>query len=319
MKRIGCIMPCYLGGATTIKTCVEVLKYVDYLVLVDDKCPNKTGEKVLQLLQHDERLKVVFNEHNMGVGASCKIGFKFLLQLDAEIIVKIDADGQMDPRLIPNLIQPILEGKSQAVKGNRFTSLDHLNSMPLIRLWGNLVLSFLNKLSSGYWELFDPTNGFIAFKGQVISRIPVDKLDNRYFFESDLLFRCSIENIVFSQLPMPSQYFGEVSSLRPLSEISRFSKRLICNFFKRICFQYYLLDFNIGSLELLGALIVFVSLLLNCLYVFLKGVLLHEYATPGEANLIGILSVFLMQLVLGFLYFDATQKPLMRRLSSVLD
>ena len=90
----------YLGGATTIKTYVEILKYIDYLVLVD-KCPNKTGEKVLQLLQHDERLSS-FNEHNMGVGAS-RNGIQFLLQLDAEIIVKIDADGQMDPRLIPKI------------------------------------------------------------------------------------------------------------------------------------------------------------------------------------------------------------------------
>ena len=125
--------------------------------------------------------------------------------------------------------------------------------MPKIRIAGNLGLSFLNKLSTGYWELFDPTNGFIAFKVSALERVRLDKVDNRYFFESDLLFQSALAQITFSQLPMKSVYGDEISSLRPMKEIRQIAGKHLINFFKRLVYQYFLLDFNAGSLELLGS------------------------------------------------------------------
>ena len=156
----------------------------------------------------------------------------------------------MNPYLIPALIQPIIEQKAEASKGNRFSSLDNIIAMPKIRIIGNLGLSFLSKLSTGYWELFDPTNGFIALKASAIKRVRIDKTDDRYFFESDLLFQCSLAQLTFSQLPMNSVYGDEISSLRPMREISRFAGRHLINFLKRLVYQYFVLDFNAGSLEL---------------------------------------------------------------------
>jgi len=115
-----------------------------------------------------------------------KSGFIYALKFNPEIVIKIDSDGQMDPVLIPKLIEPLLEGTSELTKGNRFTNPKSIKKMPIIRIIGNIGLGFITKLSTGYWELFDPTNGFIAFKASTLKKIRLKKTDDRYFFESDL-------------------------------------------------------------------------------------------------------------------------------------
>ncbi len=315
-SKIGCIIPCFRGGQDTINVISSALKYVDLVVLVDDKCPLNTGKNVKKFFQENNKLKVIFNKKNLGVGGATKKGIEYLLDLDFEIILKVDADGQINPKLIPFLIEPLINGEFDANKGNRFSSLDHILSMPLIRVIGNLGLSFLNKLSTGYWELFDPTNGFIAFKKSALKKVRLDKVDNRYFFESDLLFQCSLQNICFTQLPMKSIYSNEISSLQPLREIIRFGKQHFINLFKRIIYQYFLLDFNIGSFELFSGSIIGFILISFILKIYLKGIIDKQFATPGEANLIGLLSIITAQLLIGFLYYDSTQQPLMRRLKS---
>tara|TARA_B100000131_G_scaffold314567_1_gene351614 strand:+ start:87 stop:1055 length:969 start_codon:yes stop_codon:yes gene_type:complete len=314
--KIGCAIPCYKGGENTIKVIKDALNYVDFIVLVDDKCPFNTGMKIEKIYSNSERVKVLFNKKNLGVGGSCKKAMFFLQDRNFEIIVKVDADGQINPHLIPKLIEPIVKGDYDAAKGNRFSSLDHILSMPKIRVFGNLGLSFLNKLSTGYWELFDPTNGFIAFKNSALKKLRLDKVDNRYFFESDLLFQCSLNDICFTQMPMKSIYSNEVSSLKPIGEIIKFGRQHIINFFKRIIYQYFLLDFNIGSFELLSGSITGIILIFFMTKIYLKGYIENQFATPGEANLIALLSIITVQLLLGFLYYDSTQQPLMRRLKA---
>ena len=186
--------------------------------------------------------------------------------------------------------------------------------MPKIRIIGNLGLSFINKISTGYWELFDPTNGFIAFKSSALQRVRLDKVDNRYFFESDLLFQCGLANIRFLQMPMKSQYSEEISNLIPIKQLFIFSKKHFLNTFKRIIYQYFLLDFNVGSIEIIGATISGTVLILIGSKIFLGGIFKEEYATPGEANIFSISVIILIQFILGFIYFDSTQTPLQRRI-----
>lgn len=314
--KIGCTIPCYKGGKATINVINAALKHVDFIVLVDDRCPYNTGEKIEKLFVNSGKIKVLYNQRNIGVGGSTIKAMNYLIKKNYEIIVKVDADGQINPDLIPELISPLISGEFDAAKGNRLSSIDHVLSMPTLRLIGNLGLSFLNKLSTGYWELFDPTNGFIAFKNSTLRKVRLDKVDNRYFFESDLLFQCSLQNICFTQLPMKSVYEDQVTSLKPLREIVRFALKHFINFFKRIIYQYFLLDFNIGSLELISGS--FISFLLFCflIRIYLKGLINNQFATPGEANLIALLSIIASQLLIGFLYYDSTQQPLMRRLKT---
>ncbi len=313
--KVGCAIPCFKGGNITINLIEDLFQLVDLIVLVDDSCPLRTGELAKKHFGENKKLKIIFNDSNMGVGFSVKRAFRLLMDKKCDIVVKIDADGQMDPNLIPELIKPIKLGYSDAVKGNRFSSIDHINSMPNFRKIGNLGLSFMNKFSTGYWELFDPTNGFIAFKTDRLKQVRLDKTKSRYFFESDLLFQSSLSNICFSQIPMRSIYVKEVSSLNPYSQFFIFLFFHIINFFKRIIYQYFLLDFNIGSLEIIGFSITSIMLLLNSIKVYSDGIYYQRLASPGEANLISILAIVSMQLLIGFFYFDATQQPLLRRLN----
>ncbi len=316
IKKLGCVIPCFRGGQITLSVVEKTLKHVDLVVVVDDACPFRTGKLIETKFGDVSNTKVIFNSHNEGVGKSTKKGINYLFSKRCDVIIKLDADGQMNPDLIPELIKPIINGAYDAAKGNRFSRLDHVLSMPTIRIIGNLGLSFFNKLSTGYWELFDPTNGFMAFKTSALKHIRLDKVDDRYFFESDLLFQCALTQITFAQLPMTSVYGDEQSSLNPMREIIKFSAKHLINFLKRLVYQYFILDFNAGSLELMGVILGSTAAFIFALKIAFCGLLYKQYATPGESSLFAILAIFTTQMLIGFLYYDTTQQPLLRQLRS---
>ena len=161
-NSIGVVIPCYLGGETTLKLISEILIYTDKIVLVDDKCPLNTGKKILQS-ELREKVHVIFNNKNLGVGGSTKKGFEWLIAQNCKIILKMDADYQMYPSDIPRMCEPILKKECDSTKGTRFYNIENLLKMPKIRLFGNTFLNYLSKFSTGYWDISDPTNGFLAF------------------------------------------------------------------------------------------------------------------------------------------------------------
>ncbi len=166
--------------------------FADWIFVVDDHCPEQTGELVRQTVV-DPRCRVVFNERNLGVGGATATGFRQAFETGAEIIVKLDGDGQHHPEWVPDLVAPIALGDADMVKGNRFANLnDCLRSMPLRRLVANMALSFLSKPTTGYWNLFDPANGFLAIHRKIVGRLPWEQIDKGYFFETDLLFRMNM-------------------------------------------------------------------------------------------------------------------------------
>ncbi len=127
------------------------------IYVIDDKCPEGSGDYVEDNCI-DTRVVVLRHGTNQGVGSAVMTGYRAAIADGADIIVKVDGDGQMDPALIPNFIEPILAGEADYTKGNRFFYLEEIRAMPKVRLFGNAVLSFMTKLSSGYWDVFDPTN-----------------------------------------------------------------------------------------------------------------------------------------------------------------
>lgn len=315
---VACIVPCFKGGQITLDIVNKLIEMdiVNLVVLVDDCCPYETGSLVSQRTKKTNKLKVIWLKQNLGVGGAIKIGIEYALNQGSDLIIKIDADGQINPDLIALLIEPILSGRAEAAKGNRFSNVDDILLMPRIRIIGNLGLSFLNKVSSGYWELFDPTNGFIAIRGSALKRVRLRKTDDRYFFESDFLFQCALAQISFAQLPMNSVYGDEISSLNPMREITRFARKHLTNFLKRLIYQYFVLDFNAGSLELLGGLMGLLAITFFSIRLLVSGILLNRYVTPGESSIFTVLAIITIQMLIAFLYYDATQQPLMRQLRS---
>ena len=160
------VVPCYRERDSILSVLEKIEQSVDHIVVVDDACPDKTGELV-QAKCIDERVQVIVHEKNLGVGGATLSGYERAIELGADVIVKVDGDGQMDPKLIPNLVRPICNGTADYTKGNRFFRLEGIFAMPVSRIMGNLILSFASKLSSGYWSIFDPTNGFTAIHTKV--------------------------------------------------------------------------------------------------------------------------------------------------------
>ena len=312
MNSIGVVVPCYMGGDITIKLIEDVMKYADKIVLVDDKCPLRTGEKILKS-KLSEKVHVIFNTKNIGVGGSTKKGFHWLIEEDCDIILKMDADYQMYPKDIPRMCEPIINKKCDATKGNRFTNIEKLFEMPKLRLIGNSFLSYLSKFSTGYWEIFDPNNGFIAFSSDALRKIDLHKTDNRFFFETDILFRCSIKNIIIENVPIDANYDNNYSSLNPIKEIFPFFLKNIKLLFKRIIYQYYLLDFNVGSIELFLSILFGISSFIFGLFLLIKSNMTYELTTAGTASIFTILSILSIQFFLSFIYYDCSVRVILRK------
>jgi glycosyltransferase involved in cell wall biosynthesis len=193
----------------------------------------------------------------LGVGGAVKTGYKAALKSGADVIVKLDGDGQMDPSLISELVAPIVEGKADYSKGNRFDTLEGLKEMPKIRIFGNAVLSFMAKISTGYWGITDPTNGFTAIHKTSLSGLQLSKISNDFFFESDMLFRLNLLKAVVTDIPMDAKYADEVSNLKISKVVGEFLLKHIRNLGKRIFYNYYLRDMSLASLELPLGLVLF--------------------------------------------------------------
>jgi len=253
---VAVVTPCYRVGERVLEVLARIGPEVHRIYLVDDACPDHTGDAV-EARCTDPRVVVLRHATNQGVGGAMVTGYKRALADGATVVVKVDGDGQMDPALIPRFLRPILSGRADYAKGNRFFHVESLQAMPAARLMGNAALSFVTKISSGYWSLFDPTNGYTAIHAAVLALLPLDKIARDYFFESDMLFRLNVVRAVVHDVPMDAVYGGEVSSLRIGRIIPRFLGRHVVNFFKRVGYSYFLRDFQLASVNLvIGALAV---------------------------------------------------------------
>ena len=224
------------------------------IYVVDDACPEGSGDLV-EARCSDPRVRVIRHRKNLGVGAAVMSGYRAAVSDGAQVIVKIDGDGQMAPELLPGFVAPILDGQADYCKGNRFYELDHLDRMPLVRKLGNAALSFMAKLSAGYWDIFDPANGFTAIHAAVARRLPFDKISQRYFFETDMLFRLNTIRAVVVDIPMDATYGDETSSLKVSRVFAEFLYKNLRNGAKRVFYNYFLRDFTIASLELVVGLV----------------------------------------------------------------
>lgn len=305
---VAVVIPSFRAVASIVDVIQRVGDEATHIIVVDDACPEESGRTVQREI-NDPRVDVIFNVKNLGVGGAMVAGYRRALELGADICVKLDADGQMDPALIPALVAPILAGNADYAKGNRFFHIRDVMDMPRVRLLGNAGLSFLNKLSSGYWNVFDPTNGFTAVHAVCLKNIELDKLDPGFFFESDLLFRLHLIDAVVVDVPMRAVYADETSNLSPLREAPRFFVRHARNFFKRIFYEYFLRDFNLASLQLLGGtgLILF-----GLLYGGSVWVANYSRGVESPAGTVGVVSIAMVVgfvLLQGFFAFDYARIP----------
>ncbi len=247
--KISVVIPCYKVRKFIESVLYAIPDFVDYIIVIDDKCPQKTGEFVESL--NIDKVVVIYHDENQGVGGAVLTGYKKALELSSDIIIKLDGDGQMDPKYILKLIKPIMENRADYTKGNRFKDFKALKKMPRIRLLGNSVLSFLVKGASGYWHIIDPVNGFTAISREALENLNFNVIAKRYFFEIDMLINLNIENMIVKDIAIPALYGSEESSLNIRQIIFSFPRKILKGFLKRILYKYFLYDFNMASLYIL--------------------------------------------------------------------
>jgi dolichol-phosphate mannosyltransferase len=316
--KTGVIIPCYKVSAHICDLIRKIGDEVEIIIIVDDCCPEKSGSQVDNTFT-DPRIRVLYHTVNQGVGGAVLTGYQAAIEAGANVLVKLDGDGQMDPALINEFISPILNGEADYTKGNRFFGIEAVKQMPLIRLIGNTGLSFLTKFSSGYWNLFDPTNGFTAISAKVLEQLPFNKISRRYFFESDMLFRLNLLRAVIIDIPMLSKYGNEKSNLKVSRELPQFLFKNLLNFGKRILYNYFIRNFNYASLELIFGVLLLAFGIIFGATTWINPTQPGELASAGTVMLAALPVIMGFQMLLGFANYDMTNvpsKPLQGRLHS---
>jgi glycosyltransferase involved in cell wall biosynthesis len=240
--KVAVVIPAYRAEATIATVVTSLPSWVDAVVVVDDASPDRTAEVVAGIA--DPRLTLLRRPRNGGVGAAMKTGFARVAESDADVVVKMDSDAQMDPQQLPSLLDPLVDGRCDYTKGNRFLHGSALAAMPALRFLGNLALTFLTKLASGYWHVFDPQNGYVACRLSALKRLPLDRIANDYFFENDMLVNLNIHEFRVLDVHMPARYEGESSSMQIWRILVTFPLRLVSRFWRRILLRYVLRDFS---------------------------------------------------------------------------
>lgn len=246
--RVAVVIPSYRVARHIAAVIAGIPDTVHHILVVDDCCPEGSGDVAAGV--DDPRVEVLRHSVNQGVGGAVVTGYRRALELGCDVMVKMDGDGQMDPAELPGLLEPVMSGRVDYSKGNRFRHFQALAQMPAIRLIGNSALSFLVKVASGHWNVMDPTNGYTAIRASALEELELSQLSKRYFFECDLLIALGIAGLPVEDVAMPARYGDETSSLRIGRVLREFPPLLLRRFLRRLLIRYFVTDFSITSLYL---------------------------------------------------------------------
>lgn len=248
---IAVVIPCYRVEREVESVLRSIPSYVRHIIAVNDASPDRTQAVLDKVAADDFRIILLRHPLNQGVGGAMVSGFKKALELGAQVVVKMDGDGQMAAADLTSLLEPLILGSADFTKGNRFRDFNTLRRMPLVRRAGNMALSFLVKAATGYWTCFDPCNGFLAIRGEVLAQLPLQNLHRSYFFETSLLSQLYLTNALIQDVPIPARYGNEISNLSIKRVLLEFPPRLAVCLMRRLVLKNYIYDFNMGSFHLL--------------------------------------------------------------------
>lgn len=287
----GIVIP-YYNASAFIETVVnKALVYSSHVVVVNDQSPEPLPEAIKSM----QNVTVLICEKNLGVGGATKKGFAYFAKQEAiKVVVKIDADDQMDTGYIPSLIAPILNGTHQFVKGNRFRDFKALKKMPFVRRYGNLLLSFLSKMATGYWNCFDFNNGYFAISKENLKTIHYDAVANNYFFETSLIAELYFDKAAIHEIAMPAIYGEESSNMRIYKMPFLFLKNLCKKWIQRLWKSYFVYDFNMGSVYLFFGFPLFLG------GIIFGGINWYSNVQEGVLTPLGTIMISTLLIILGF-------------------
>ena len=314
------VVPAYNVAREIAGVLNSLPSFVRHVIVVDDGSRDGTAQTVARVAEQQPRIVLLRHQENRGVGGAMVTGFEYALTLGAQIVAKVDGDGQMSSDDLPALLAPLIRGDADYSKGNRFGDFQTLAKMPYLRRAGNMALSFLAKAATGYWNCFDPTNGFIAIRGEVLAQLPLDKIDRGYFFEHSMLSELYMMRAVVQDIFMPARYADETSHLSIARVLRRFPRLLLRSFMRRLVLKNFIYDFSMESIYLLTGLPMLITGVLYGGYHWYMSVTTGIPARTGTVVIPAMLIVVAFQMLLAAIELDlraVPHRPLCR--ASLLD
>jgi glycosyltransferase involved in cell wall biosynthesis len=233
-KVIGVVVPAFNEERFISSTLTTMPDFVDRIYLIDDASQDTTFQVATEIAKLDERITVVKQNQNGGVGSAVVAGYKLALCGGMDIIARMDGDNQMPPSFLSRLLDPITENAVDFSKGNRLSSSIDRQEMPRFRFVGNIILTFLTRMSSGYWKINDPQNGYTAISKAMLQRMDLDHLRKDFAFENDFLINLNIQSARIIDVPHPAVYRGQYSKIKYHSFIFVGSWALLTGWFYRL-------------------------------------------------------------------------------------
>ena len=307
--RVIVIIPAYKVRRQILQVISEIPESVEKIYVIDDKCPEGSGNYVLGE-NKDLRVEVLFNSTNMGVGGATKRGYQAAIArgiTEDTLLVKVDGDGQIKPSLIEPMIEALSKKSADYAKGNRFLNLNTILNMPKIRIVGNAVLTLFARISSGYWDISDPNNGFTAIKGSALLDLNLSAIDNRFFFESDMLFRLNCQGAKVLDFPMDAVYANEKSNLKVRHVALEFFWKHIRNSTKRYIYTYFLKGMSPATFTLPLSIFFLSTGFFVGIRAWFHSFLTDEPSNSGTVVLVAILLISGLQMLLSFIQEDVSK------------
>lgn len=305
--RVHVVIPAYNVAPHIGDVLAGLPDFVDAVTVVDDGSIDGTADVVTRA--GNRRVTLLQSPNNEGVGGAMVRGFRHALAQGGGVIVKMDGDGQMDPADLPRLLAPVVDGQCEYAKGNRFLRSRELDSMPRARLAGNFVLTFLTKLASGYWNVFDPQNGYLAIASETLRLLDLDRLSRRYFFENDMLINLNIFDARVRDVAMPSRYGVERSSMRLWRVLWSFPYHLFRGYWYRFYRKHVLRDFSPVALFMLTGLLLLAWGTWFGAYTWVQSWLHNQFASTGTVMLSVLPFLMGFELILQALVLEIRDTP----------
>ena len=208
-KKITVVMPAYNAGATLYETYKNISSdIVDEVILVDDCSADNTVE-----LSKSLGIKTIVHEKNLGYGANQKTCYKEALNSGADIIIMLHPDFQYDPRLIPALSCMLAYDNYDCAIASRFLVHSALKSkMPKYKYIANRFLTWFQNLCLNK-GLSEYHSGYRAFSRKVLEGIDIEKLDNDFIFDNQMLALIYYKGFSIGEISCPTKYFDAASSI----------------------------------------------------------------------------------------------------------
>jgi glycosyltransferase involved in cell wall biosynthesis len=297
-KTVAVVIPAFNEEKLIGATLQSIPDFVDTIYAIDDGSTDKTYNIIQENSEKKHNIIPLKHLSNGGVGEAVISGYKESLKDQIDITIVMGGDDQMDPKYIPNLIEPIIEGRADYVKGNRLFTKGYTKGMSDLRKFGNSILTILTKMSSGYWNIMDPQNGYTAISLKALETMDLDLIYPRYGYLNDILVKLNIYGFKVLDVSIPAKYGNEKSKIRYGSYLFKVSYLLMKNFFWRLWTKYLFLSLNpIFFFYMAGIVLTPVGIALGIFSLYYKIVL------NGDLFIRGVLSLLIFMIGIQFLLF----------------